>query len=55
MEEAVLFVDQIFTDIAAAKRAGIFAVLVEPYTSKEVFYVKIKRPFEKLIRKIYRF
>ena len=54
-EEAVLFGDQIFTDIAAAKRAGIFAVLVEPYTSKEVFYVKIKRPFEKLIKKIYRF
>lgn len=54
-EEAVFFGDQIFTDIAAAKRAGIFAVLVEPYTSKEVFYVKIKRPFEKLIRKIYHF
>ena len=54
-EEAVFFGDQIFTDIAAAKRAGVFAVLVEPYTSKEVFYVKIKRPFEKLIRKIYHF
>jgi len=54
-EETVFFGDQIFTDIAAAKRAGIVAVLVEPYTSKEVFYVKIKRPFEKLIRKIYHF
>jgi len=54
-EETVFFGDQIFTDIAAAKRAGIFAVLVEPYTSKEAFYVKIKRPFEKLIRKIYHF
>lgn len=54
-EEAVFFGDQIFTDIAAAKRAGIFAVLVEPYNVKEVFYVRIKRPFEKIIRKIYHF
>ena len=54
-EEAVFFGDQIFTDIAAARRAGIYAVLVLPYSRKEVFYVKIKRPFEKLIRIIYRF
>jgi len=54
-EEAVFFGDQIFTDIAAAKRAGIFAVLVEPYSAKEVFYVRIKRPFEMMIRKIYHF
>jgi len=54
-EETVFFGDQIFTDIAAAKRAGIFAVLDEPYNAKEVFYVRIKRPFEKLIRKIYHF
>lgn len=54
-EETVLFGDQIFTDIAAANRAGIFAVLVEPYTKREVFYVKLKRPFEKLVRLIYRF
>jgi len=54
-EEAVFFGDQIFTDIAAAKRAGIYAILVEPYSDKEVFYVKLKRPFEKLIRIIFRF
>ena len=54
-EEAVFFGDQIFTDIAAARRAGIYAVLVEPYSKKEVFYVRIKRPFEKLIRIICRF
>lgn len=54
-EEAVIFGDQIFTDIAAAKRAGIYAVLVEPYSKKEVFYVRIKRPFERLIRIICRF
>ena len=54
-EETVLFGDQIFTDIVAAKRAGIFAVLVEPYSKKEVFYVMIKRPFEKLVRLIYHY
>lgn len=54
-QETVLFGDQIFTDIVAAKRAGIFAVLVEPYSKKEVFYVMIKRPFEKLIRSFYHY
>jgi HAD superfamily phosphatase (TIGR01668 family) len=54
-EETVFFGDQIFTDIAAAKRAGIFAVLIEPYNKKEVLYVKLKRPFEKIVRCIYRF
>jgi len=54
-EEAVLFGDQIFTDIAAAKRAGIYSVLVEPYSRKEVFYVRLKRPLEKLIRLLCRF
>jgi len=54
-EETVFFGDQIFTDIAAAKRAGIFAVLIEPYNKKEVLYVKMKRPFEKIVRSIYRF
>lgn len=49
-EECVLFGDQIFTDILAARRAGIFAVLVEPYDRHEVFYVRIKRPFERIVR-----
>ena len=49
-EKTVFFGDQIFTDIAAAKRAGVLAILVEPYQKKEVFYVKLKRPAEKLLR-----
>jgi len=47
----VLFGDQMFTDIAAANRAGVYSVLVAPYNKKEIFYVKIKRPFERIIRK----
>ena len=54
-EEAVFFGDQVFTDIVAANRAGVYSILVEPMHSKEVFYVRIKRPFEKLIRKLHRY
>ncbi len=54
-EKAVFFGDQIFTDIIAANRAGIYSVLVEPFPGKEVFYVRLKRPFERLLRKIYKF
>lgn len=51
--KTVLFGDQMFTDIAAANRAGVYSVLVEPYDKKEIFYVKIKRPFERIIRKLH--
>jgi hypothetical protein len=51
--KTVLFGDQMFTDIAAANRAGVYSVLVEPYSNKEIFYVKMKRPFERLMRKKY--
>lgn len=51
----VMFGDQIFTDIIAAKRAGVLAILVEPYQKREMFYIKIKRPFEKLVRLLFRF
>lgn len=49
--QTVLFGDQMFTDIAAANRAGVYSVLVKPYNKKEIFYVKMKRPFERIIRK----
>lgn len=51
--QAVLFGDQMFTDIAAANRAGVYSVLVEPFDKKEIFYVKMKRPLEQMIRKLY--
>ena len=54
-EEAVFFGDQLFTDIAAAKRAGILAVLIEPLEKKEVFYVRLKRPLEWVVRRLGRF
>ncbi|NLW89314.1 MAG: YqeG family HAD IIIA-type phosphatase [Clostridiaceae bacterium] len=54
-ERCIMFGDQIFTDILAAKRAGIMAVLVEPYDKKEIFYVRLKRIPEWIIRNIYGF
>ncbi len=51
-EESVMIGDQIFTDVMAGNLAGVTSILVEQYEKKEVWYVKIKRPFEKLVRKI---
>ncbi|MBN1891689.1 MAG: HAD hydrolase-like protein [Clostridiales bacterium] len=54
-EKTVFFGDQIFTDILAANRAGVYSVLVEPYDRREVFYVRLKRLFEYIVRKACRF
>lgn len=55
-KEKTLFIgDQLFTDIAAAKRAGVFCIFVEPLSKKEVLHVGIKRPFEWVIRTILRY
>lgn len=54
-EDAVFFGDQVFTDIVAANRAGVYSILVDRVAKKEVFYVRMKRPFERLVRKIYHF
>lgn len=41
--------DQIFTDILGGKRAGAFTILVKPISKDEPLYLKMKRPFEKLV------
>jgi HAD superfamily phosphatase (TIGR01668 family) len=51
----VMIGDQLFTDIAAGNRAGLFTILVERYAKKEVFYVVLKRFPEWIIRKVCRF
>ncbi len=50
LDKCLMIGDQLFTDIAAGNNAGSFSILVEPYASKEVWYVKIKRPLEKIVR-----
>ena len=39
--------DQIFTDVAAGKAGGILTILVEPRTTQEPFYIRLKRLLEK--------
>lgn len=55
VEKTAFFGDQIFTDILAANRAGVYSVLVEPYDRREVFYVRLKRLLEYIVRKACRF
>lgn len=43
--------DQIFTDVYGANRCNMVSVLVNPIESKENWFFKIKRGFEKLIIK----
>ncbi|MBO4927555.1 MAG: YqeG family HAD IIIA-type phosphatase [Clostridiales bacterium] len=55
IENTVMIGDQIFTDMIAGNRAGLFTVFVERYGKKEVFYVVLKRFPEWIIRKVCRF
>ena len=53
--EAVMVGDQVFTDVIAGRLAPVYTIMVEKYSSKEIWYVVLKRPFEKLVRLIGRF
>ena len=53
-ENTVLMGDQVFTDVWAARNAGIKAILVPPINDKKDFFTKFKRVLEKPIIKKYR-
>lgn len=53
--EAVMVGDQVFTDVIAGNRAGVRTFMVEKLHKPEIWYVVLKRPFEKLVRVIGRF
>lgn len=54
-DEMILMGDQLFTDIAAAKRAKIRCILVEPVGgAKTTVWIRLKRIAEKLIKKNFR-
>jgi predicted HAD superfamily phosphohydrolase YqeG len=53
--KAVMVGDQVFTDVIAGRLAPVYTIMVEKYSSKEIWYVVLKRPFEKLVRLIGRF
>lgn len=42
--------DQVFTDILGANLAGVTSVLTDPLSPDELFWVKMKRPFERRFR-----
>lgn len=46
--------DQIFTDVYAGKRAGIFTIMVNPIEAKETPFFAVKRCFEKIVLKGYK-
>ncbi len=52
-EEAILMGDQVFTDVWAARNAGIRAILVPPINDKRDVFTKFKRLLEKPILKKY--
>lgn len=55
VDECVMIGDQVFTDVMAGNLAGCHTIMVEKYQTKEIWYVAIKRPFEKVVRMIARF
>lgn len=48
-ENTILMGDQIFTDVWAARNAGIRAILVSPIKDKKDVFTKFKRQLEKII------
>lgn len=51
--EAALMGDQVFTDVWAARNAGVKAILVPPIKDKRDVFTRFKRLLEKLILKKY--
>lgn len=49
-EKSLMAGDQVFTDVMAGKYAGVYTVFVEKYKPKEIWYVALKRPLEKIVR-----
>ena len=54
LSNTVFIGDQIFTDVAGAKIAGIHSILVEPINPKEEIQIVLKRYFEKIVLFFYR-
>lgn len=50
-KEAMMVGDQIFTDVLAARLAGVSSILVEPMTSSDFFMTKIYRVLEFFVKR----
>ena len=49
-DQCVMVGDQVFTDVIAGNRSGVRTFMVEKLYKPEIWYVLLKRPFEKLVR-----
>ena len=54
IDEAILMGDQVFTDVWAARNAGLRAILVPPIKDKRDIFTRSKRALEKPIIKKYK-
>lgn len=54
-DKAIMVGDQVFTDVMAGKLADVHSIMVEKYQPNEIWYVKIKRPFERFVRLVAHF
>ena len=52
-EKIAVVGDQVFTDVWGANRMHMLSVYVEPIDTREFWYTKWKRPFEKVVLKQY--
>lgn len=46
-QEILLIGDQLFTDVLCGRRAGIWSILVDPLSTEEVWYIRMKRVLER--------
>lgn len=54
-DKCVMVGDQVFTDVIAGNRAGVRTFMVEKLHNAEIWYVMLKRPFERIVRFIGKF
>ncbi len=54
-EKSLMVGDQVFTDVIAGNRSGVRTFMVEKLYKSEIWYVLLKRPFEKLVRLVGKF
>lgn len=52
--QMIIIGDQLLTDILAGNRAGILTILVDPVSEIEARQVKIKRPLEKMLKRMFK-
>lgn len=48
-DEAAMVGDQIFTDVWAGRRLGLYTILVERYAQREPWFIQAKRPVERVV------